>query len=375
MKQLLDACHYRGPLTPPGSAKSLLNVMGNRTGVSLTALLREAGPFVPARDAYGFSNNPEGFTLEDAAVLRNIYQGVLDQVSMLGVDILRTALSTFSFDVPVLGATGLPAAAIDYVINQVSGGIRNQLFDAIVASVPGTNGRCGGLAFSAFDFFLAGWPIDKIDPTPPSSGDLRDYIFARLIDSLQLNAATFLEWLMILRVLPGISTAASAALGAAAGAVIGGPVGAALGGFVAGKNDVLGMGGAGPLLGKTRDQMNQLSQQIAYNAAWPVGFIHGDSGSPADQHQVLATGYKQPDQNTILLSVWDNNWGNVARPSCRALTLNMSGSEVVVSTQDPALTDLKGIICETYSPKTPPISLQNAWTPGTAVRWSAADCS
>ena len=99
------------PSPRPGSLTSLLNVMGNRTGVSLTALLRQAGPFIPARDAYGFSNNPEGLTLEDAAILRNIHQGVLDQVSALGVDALRTALNSFSFDVPVLGATGLPAVA------------------------------------------------------------------------------------------------------------------------------------------------------------------------------------------------------------------------------------------------------------------------
>ena len=259
--------------------------------------------------------------------------------------------------------------AIDYVINQVSGGIRNQLIDAIVASVPGTYGRCGGLAFSAFDFFLAGWPIDKTHHTPPGSGDLRDYIFKRLIDSLQLNAATFLDWLMVLRVLPAISVAASAALGAAAGEVVGGVIGAALGGFLAGENDVLGMGGAGTLLSRTRDQMNQLAQQIAFNAAWPVGFIHGDSDSPTDQHQVLAIGFRQ-SQNTLVLSVWDNNWGNLPRPSCRLLALDLSGSELMVYSTDQDLTDIKGIICETYSPTTPPPSLQTPWTPGEPVRWS-----
>jgi hypothetical protein len=376
MKQLLDACHYRGPLTPPGSAASLAGAMGNSTGQSLTALLRVAGPFIPARDAYGFSNNGEGFTLEDAAVLRNIYQGVLDNVSLLGVDALRTALDSFSFDVPVLGATGLPAVAIDTIINQVSSGIRNQLFDAIIASIPGKYGRCGGLAFSAFDFFLAGWPIDKSDRTPPGSGDLRDYIFTRLIDSLQLNAATFLEWLMILRVLPAISVAASAALGALAGTLIGGPVGAALGAFLGGKNDVLGMGGAGPLLlGKTRDQLNQLARQIAHNAAWPVGIIHGGSGSPTDQHQVLAVGYRQFENKTGVLNIWDNNWGNVAKPSCRLLALDLSGSELMVYSSDPDLTDIKGIICETYSPTIPPFSLRIPWTPDRPVRWNVTDCS
>ncbi len=97
--------------------------MGNGTPDSLTALLREAGPFIPARDGRGFSNNGEGFTLEEAAVLSYIYQGVLDDVALLGVDAFRNGLDPFSSDVPVGGATGLPAVAIDCVINQVSGGI------------------------------------------------------------------------------------------------------------------------------------------------------------------------------------------------------------------------------------------------------------
>lgn len=348
--------------------------MGNETGVSLTALLREAGPFIPARDAYGFSNNPEGFTLEDADILRNIYQGVLDQVSSLGIDALRSALESFSIDVPILGATGLSAVATDTVINQLTASIRDQLFDAIIASIPGQFGRCGGLAFSAFDFFLAGWPIDKTDPTPPGSGDLRDYIFTRLSDSLQLNAAAFLEWLMILTILPGISVAASAALGALVGTVIGGPLGAALGGYLAGKNDVLGLGGAGPLLGKTRDHMKQLALQLSRNAAWPVGFIHGGKGSPTDQHQVLALGYRQ-FENTGVLNVWDNNWGSIPRPSCRLLSLDMSGSELMVYSTDEDMTDIKGIICEAYYPAAPTASLKKPWTPGEPVRWSSGDCS
>jgi hypothetical protein len=349
--------------------------MGNETGASLTALLRQAGPFIPARDAYGFSNNPEGFTLEDGAVLRNIFQGVVDDVSLLGVEALRSALNAFSFEVPVVGATGLPAVVIDYVVNQVSGDIRNQLIDSIIASIPGTYGRCGGLAFSGFDFFLVGWPIDKTDHTPPGSGDLRDYIFKRLIDSLQMNAATFLDWLLVLKILPGISVAASAALGAAAGSLIGGAAGAALGGLLTGSKDVLGMGGAGALLSRTRDHLSHLAQRIAFNAAWPIGFIHGTKGSPTDQHQVLALGFSQ-SQQTVVLKIWDNNWDGLPHPSCRLLAVDLSGSEVMVYSNDQVLTDIKGIICEDYSPAAPPQSLQTQWTPpAKPVRWSAGDCS
>lgn len=348
--------------------------MGNQTGDSLTALLRQAGPFIPARDAYNFSNNPEGFTLEDAAVLRNIYQGVIDDVSLLGIEALRTTLNGFSFEVPVLGATGLPAVVIDYVVNQVTADIRNQLIDSIIASIPGTYGRCGGLAFSAFDFFLIGWPIDKTVTTPPGSGPLRDYIFTRLINSLQLNAATFLDWLMILDILPGISVAASAALGVAAGSLIGGAVGAALGGLLAGSKDVLNMGGAGPLLSRTRDHLTRLAQRIAFNAAWPIGFIHGSTGSPTDQHQVLALGFSQ-SQQTVVLKIWDNNWDGLSHASCRLLAIDLSGSEVMVYSTDQALTDIKGIICEDYSAAVPPQSLQIPWKPGPPVRWTPGDCS
>lgn len=367
MKQLLDACHFRAPFSPPGSAKSLFGKLGGRTGNSLSALLRAAGPFIPARDAYSFTNSAEGITLEDAAILRGIYQGVVNDVAQLGADALRNALGALSIDVPLAGAVGLPAVAID-VMNQVAGDILNQLVDAIIASVPGTYGRCGGFVFSAFDFFLAGWPIDTWDTLPPGSGDLRDFIWTRLINSLQLNASTFLSWLMTLNVLPGISVAASAALGAAAGTVIGGPLGAALGALLAGKNDVLGLGGTGLLLGNTRDHLNQLSQNLSSNAAWPIGFIHGDKFNPTDQHQVLAIGYQTEPSNQQILKIWDCNNGQ----HCTPLTLDTTGSELMVKYgNDPST--IKGIICDVYSTVTPPQSLKTPWKPP-LFHWSPA-CS
>jgi hypothetical protein len=73
--------------------------------------------------------------------------------------------------------------------------------------------------------------------------------------------------------------------------------------------------------------------------------------------------------------VWDNNWGNLGHPSCRLLALDMSGNELMVYSSDTELVDIKGIICENYSPVTPPLSLQKPWVPGTPVRWSAGDCT
>jgi hypothetical protein len=156
---------------------------------------------------------------------------------------------------------------------------------------------------------------------------------------------------MVLHILPAISTLASAALGAAAGGVIGGPLGAALGAFLASKDDVLGLGGADDLLARTRDHWGRLRAQLDHEPAWPIGLVYADSAVPVDQHQVLAIGYEDAGNGMPRLKVWDNNNG----PRSADLQLDMRGGELNVSgTRHP----LKGIICEEYSFKLPPISLR-----------------
>jgi len=375
MKQLLDAFNFRGFTSSPRSASALMHPFANAASPSMNALLRLTGPFKPARDAWQFPNAGAGLTLEDAAVLRGIYQGFVDDVALIGVDTLRAALAALSFTVPGAGATGLPAAAIDLVVNQITGDIHNQLADAIIASVPGTYGRCGGFAFSALDFFLAGWPIDPSIVSYPSTGPIRDFIWTRLINSIQANGAAFLEDFMILKILPAISTTASAALGAIAGSVIGGPLGAVIGGVIAGKDDVLGLGGADKLLGKTKDSLASLSGFLATHPAWPVGFVYGSQGTITDEHQVLATGCHDNGNGTAILNLWDNAWTGDIRPSCQSIDLFLSGSEVVAaSSHQPDYNDIKGIICEQYAPVLPPASLQIPWTDATMPPWSPSDC-
>ncbi len=201
MKQLKDALVYRGYAAPPRSTAKLVAALGRFPNNSVTALLRTAGPFVVPRDAYKFSNAGLAFTEEDAAIVRAKFQGLVDSVALIGIQIIRASLAAFSVSLPLVGATGLPAAAIDLVINKVTGDLRNRLVDSVIAGIPGHYGRCGGMAFSAYDFFLVGWPVDNMT-VPPGSGDLRDYIWSRLLDSLELNAAAFLEWTMTLFILP-----------------------------------------------------------------------------------------------------------------------------------------------------------------------------
>lgn len=350
MKALKAAFAFRR-VGPPRSARALGARFDHAPRNSVTALLRKAGPFDAGRDAYRFTNgNPSWpITEEDARVLREHYRRQIDRLFVIGIAMLRTALSGFTFS--VAGAkTGLPVAAIDFVINKVSADLRNQLLDKVVSAFPGRYGRCGGMAFSGYDFFLAGLPVSGFD-VKPSSGDLRRYIWDRLLDSLELNAATFFEWVMALHILPVISKLASAALGAAAGGVIGGPVGAALGAFLSGKSDVLGVGGADDLLRKTREHWKELRGRLDREAAWPIGFVYGDHANPTDQHQVLAVGFTDRGDGTAILNIWDNNDG----PHERILQLDFRGGELTARGLDKSL---KGIICEEYSSKLPPASLR-----------------
>jgi len=120
------------------------------------------------------------------------------------------------------------------------------------------------------------------------------------------------EWIMVLHVLPVISRPASGALGAAAGAVIGGPLSAVVGAFVAGSDDVLGLGGADALLDETREHWARLRAKLDREAAWPIGFIYGGNASPIDQHQVLAIGYGDRGDGTGRLTIWDKEKRGIA---------------------------------------------------------------
>ena len=368
MKQIQHALAYHGIPRGLASTRAFMARLGQFPDNSINALLRTAGPFIASRDAYRFKNGDPGWPItdEDARVLRKHCEPAIDKAALVGIDIARHALGDVQISAIVGPSFGLPDAAIDYVIDKITEPLRDKLVEAVVAGTPGKYGRCGGMAFSGLDFFLAGWPVDTAN-VKPESGDLRQYIWTRLLDSLDKNAATFLEWIMVLHFLPAISTVASGALGAAAGS-IGGPVGAAIGAFLAGRDDVLGLGGADALLDKTRDDWRRLGRRLAGAAAWPIGFVYGDSLDPTDQHQVLAIGMIDHGDGTATLDIWDNNDGAM----CRKLQIDFRGDELKVTSSNANLNAIKGIICEDYEPKTPPDVLRRtnsiqpvSWTPFT----------
>jgi hypothetical protein len=353
MKTLKDAFQYRFPqLSGPGFTRPFMAAFSYSPHDSVAAFLRKAGPFKPNRDAYRFTNLDPAWPITDAdaQVVREHYQSFVNAVATLGIQAVRSGLSGLRATVPLTGSVGLPDLVVDWVIDQVGGDFFNQLAEDIIASIPGSYGRCGGMAFSGYDFFQVGWPVATFN-VQPTSGDLREFIWSRLLDSLDLNAQVFLEWVMKLAYLPVVSRAASAALGTAAG-VFGGPIGAVIGAIVGGVDDVLGLGGAKDLLGPSKDHWTRLLGKMAGEAAWPVGFVYSDKPNPVDQHQVLATRIVDHGNGTAYMEIWDNNSGAMVD----VLQIDFRGSELSVTTTISG--DIKGIICEDYTFVAPPATLR-----------------
>lgn len=326
-----------------------------QAGGAFRLLLADAGPFWgygPYRDAFRFDNHGWPLTEDDARLLRERFQSQVDAAKTIGLAAVHGALDAVSVDVPLAGSINLPDFVISYVINAITGDLSDQLLDKIVSGVAGDYGRCGGMAFAGLDYFLAGRdvPDDAQQPAPcvaPLLCPLRDYIWTRLLDSLDLNAGAFLEWVMQLHVLPVISRIASAAIGAAAGA-LGGPVGAAIGALIAGSDDVLGLGGPKVLVERTRGELDRIKQQLDGGPAWPIGLIYGDTPYVWEQHQVLALRYQDLGGGRLQLTVWNNNDGRTEEawnidPTGDELTVTWTGSHPI-----------KGIICDDYNFRVPP---------------------
>ncbi len=320
---------------------------------SVTSLLRVAGPFDAPRDGFVFTNSRLPILESDAAQLRSRYQGAIDVVSAAVIDLIKQGLNGVSVSVFALPDISLPDLVIDKVLEEITAPVRDKLLDAIVSGIPGTYGRCGGMAFAGYDMFLAGVPVDKFAVEPAPDTPLYRYIWGRLLDSLDANATTFLEWGFELHLLPTISKIASGILGVAIGSLAG-PMGSALGGYIAGKDDVLGLGGPTLFVDRTRDHLKRLASDLQREAAWPIGLLHGAKPNPVESHQVLATSLRSTGPNRMEIGLWDNNHGNVAA----SMFVDLTGSQVIVSSPNADYLDVKAIFREDYAPAAVPAEVR-----------------
>ena len=136
-----------------------------------------------------------------------------------------------------------------------------------------TRGLCGGMAFAALDYYYAGIPIptheaaDFPDGKVPAEGSrLRSYIFKRMMNSVERNAA---QWLNVL---------------------------------------------ANPAFNPrrfTKRHLDELRAEIDAGRPVPLGLIGTDKiiGGASGNHQVVCFGYDAPaGGRSITLQIYDNNY-------------------------------------------------------------------
>jgi hypothetical protein len=206
----------------PVSARDWQQRFQSNPPTSLEALLIKLGPFqagqpnaipnpIPNRDAFEFDNYVFSFTGERVEQIRQRYLLATDMV--LGgrpLQLVRDVLNRLSVDIPLIGRVGLPKFIKDAVVGDVVSEL-TRLLGLILDWREPQFGECGGMAFSGYDFYLLGWTVDgRLGTTAPSTDVLDDYIFDRLLDSLELNARTFLEWFIILHRWQELATVANA---------------------------------------------------------------------------------------------------------------------------------------------------------------------
>jgi hypothetical protein len=354
---LMEALERHSITSRPVSLKELHSAFAPRPRGSTRALLIKMGPFKPDVDAFRFTNE-FGLTAANFVDFAEFFsEELVEQLTRLLTPKYLSVLNDIRIPVPLFPDITLPDAVVDPVMTAVKEQFA-RVFDLVFPPIlEGEFGRCGGMAFAGYDFYLQGRPVDGFGTTPPTEGQLGDYLYSRLLDSLDLNARTFLEWWMIVHVLPGIDKVATATLLAAA-AALGGPVGIAIVAFVESQTDIFDFGGADKLLKKTTSEWKDLKDRLDKEAACPLGLIFSDKPNLFDQHQVLAVDYSDDGLGVAELVIWDNSLTTAAGTPApgRTLSLDFRQDTLRVSEQPKpgGSRVIKGIFCEEYTPKTPP---------------------
>ena len=183
------------------------------------------------------------------------------------------------------------------------------------------NGLCGGMAFTAADFFEAHLPAPT-DTQPPAAGSpLYQFIVKRLFDSFNLpfGIARYLE--LMEPAFPDVG---------------------------------LGFGLPGRASIMVHDEWPRIRASLEAGHPVPLGLVKVKSKDPKDlckNHQVLAYGYDLDDSSNLTLWLYDPNYPD--RDDVR-LQCNIAGIAVPVPlTYSPSET----VICffhTPYSPTTPP---------------------
>lgn len=263
--------------------------------------------FLPTLDGFRFRN---GFILS---------KGELDQVHEIvkkAADAVVAALTPNLTWVDLLVAPlGIPPGTLEAgsAIAISAGAVDGLIDDHFIKST----GFCGGMAWTACDYWMLGWPIMRGDDTvkaanitDPRARVLRDYLWNRHLDTYRSGVVVdTLRWMAILKLIPE------------------------------------GAGGGAPALKKmTACEIEKLKSVIDQERTCPIALIR-DTWDPSHNHQVLAYGYEGSTSGRFTVWVYDN----VSPDEEIALTFDFGA---------PAFGDnLRGFFVPNYSIKRPPLAL------------------
>jgi hypothetical protein len=270
--------------------------------------------FRPETDGYAFTNS---WTF-DSTEIATLTQLVTDAVGVIEVVLSPFIAAALG---PVIAAeAGVPFIG-PWLVYETIKKANDAIVNAIVGAIDAKPyGLCGGMAFSSLDYFLKGWIVprgngtnDQPQRTSPTGTALRNYIWNRLIKSIEDNVGTFLQWMAVLH-------------------FDGGP-------------------GATWLKDQSHAQLATLKARIDAGTPVTLGLI-GTTWNPMDNHQVLCYGYQNNGDGTTTLFLYDNN-----APGVESTTRLDFGGSVLHATEScssAARGPLRGFFCTHYTPQTPP---------------------
>lgn len=269
----------------------------------------------PEVDGFAFANN-WSWEPTDIATITGIVTDALGAVEIALSPLIAIA------EGPVFAAELLIPFIGPWLVAKTIEAENNAIIKAIVGAITvGQYGLCGGMAFSSLDYWHKSWvlprgngPTDQPTDATPLGTTLREYIWTRLLKSVEDNIWTFLGWMAILH--------------------------------------FEGADGAAILRDKTKQQLTTLRSVINAGTPVTVGLI-GTTWNPLDNHQILIYGFEDNADGTTTLFAYDNNFPSVET----TIKLDFSGAtlEAVESDASPTRGPLRGLFCTTYTPSTPPL--------------------
>jgi hypothetical protein len=268
----------------------------------------------------------DGFNFENSWVLDDVEKQRMHQIFSDALPAVEAVASPVIAVIagPVIAAeAGIAGPFFPIILYYEVKAINDAAVKAIDGAIAtGRYGLCGGMTFASLDYWLQRWVVqqgggvnDQPTRATPEGAILRDFIWSRLIDSLNANAPTFLSWMAILQI----------------------PF----------------LGGAQWLRDRSAEQFQLIKSRIdGIRQPVPIGLI-GTTLNPMDNHQVLCSGYEDAGNGTGTLYLYDNN-----RPGVESrIDFDMRSSNLGTTRDDTFQSDrgpLRGFFVTSYTPAIPP---------------------